>query len=491
MKAKLYTLITGLLMAACITSYGQQIVGTFTSTAYSHGGNIAEAPDGSIIIGNYVGAGDYMVYKLSPEGNLIDSISLSGTEPYYISQLLEFPSEPDLYMIAFVRLYTNILIKFILIDDNLVVVNETNKIIEMEGSQPGFSVSSNCYFVTPNNNIIFTYSYSDPLEGVNIPHFVRFTIDGTFLEDVALTDIPVDGGFNVPTCDSVLHYTHTGFKVFSESPLTYSCFGSYNDNDTIHFANCIIDSAYHFIERIEYAPTAPDTAFTHEYMADIIPFEQPDAVSHLMTTNLTFANRSAPAIIKYNDVGNPIASHLFSDAPNAYTGKTIVKDENTIYYSYDCNRFGISNYLIRMDGNLGVTWKFPLPCPTTQQNGICSIKVLQNGNIAVGTTRYITQNNSILEVFIIRDGYDDTLENTTRELPFTLYPTPVKEHLTLRFDDGIEPESVDLYDLAGRLAGTKPNPLESMDMSTMPAGVYIIRVTLKDGMIYHKKILKE
>jgi hypothetical protein len=491
MKTRLYTIFTGLLMAACITSYGQEIIGTFTSTSNSHGGNITEAPDGSIIISNYVGNGDYMVYKLSPEGILIDSISLPGTEPYYFSQLLEIPSEPDLYMIAFVRIYTNILIKFILIDDNLVVVNETNKIIEMEGSQPSFSVSSNCYFVTPNNNIIFTYSHLDPLEGVYIPHFARFTIDGTFLEDMALTDIPYDSGFNAPTCDSVLHYTHTGFKVFCESPLTYSCFGSYTNNDTIYFANCIIDSAYHFIERIEYAPTAPDMAFTNEYMADIIPFKQPDAISHLMTTNLTLANRSAPAIIKYNGVGNPISSHLFSDAPNAYTGKTIVKDENTIYFSYDCNRFGISNYLIRMDGNLEVTWKLPIPCPTTQQNGICSIKVLQNGDIAVGTTRYITQNSSILEVFIIRDGYDSTHKNTTIESPFTPYPNPVKDRLTLRFDDGVEPESVELFNLAGCLVATRRNNIQSIDMSTMSSGVYMLRVTMKDGARYHEKILKE
>ena len=489
MKAKFYALITSLIMAACIMSYGQEIIGTFTSTSNSYGGNIAEAPDGSIIIGNYVGTGDYMVYKLSPESILVDSISLPGTEPYDFSQLLEIPCMPDYYMIAFCSTNPNLgnlLLKFILIDDNLTIVNEAIETIETHYS---YSVSSDCWFVTPNNNIIFSYGYLDYSAGTYVRHFVRFTLDGTFLEDVALTDIPVDGGFNVPTCDSVLHYTHTGFKVFCESPLTYSCFGSYTDNDTIHFVNCIIDSAYHFIERIEYAPTAPDMAFTYEYMADIIPFEQPDAVSHLMTTNLTL--RRIPAIIRYNGDGTPIASHLFSDAPNAYTGKTIVKDENTIYYSYDCNRFGVSNYLIRMDGNLEVTWKLPIPCPTTQQNGIFSIKVLQNGDIAVGTTRYITQNSSILEVFIIRDGYDSTHKNTTIESPFTPYPNPVKDQLTLRFDDGFEPESVELYDLAGRLVGTKPNGLESIDMGAMPSGVYMLCITTKDGTSYHEKIVKE
>jgi hypothetical protein len=73
----------------------------------------------------------------------------------------------------------------------------------------------------------------------------------------------------------------------------------------------------------------------------------------------------------------------------------------------------------------------------------------------------------------------------------TVYPNPVKDLLTLRFDDGTEPESVELYDLAGRLVGTKPNGLESIDMRKMPTGVYMLRVIMKDGTSYHEKVLKE
>jgi hypothetical protein len=67
----------------------------------------------------------------------------------------------------------------------------------------------------------------------------------------------------------------------------------------------------------------------------------------------------------------------------------------------------------------------------------------------------------------------------------------VKDQLALRFDDGDEPESVELYDLAGRLVGTKSNGLECIDLSAMPSGMYLLRVTMKDGTNYHEKILKE
>ena len=96
----------------------------------------------------------------------------------------------------------------------------------------------------------------------------------------------------------------------------------------------------------------------------------------------------------------------------------------------------------------------------------------------------------------VNDGYP-ILEGNTVSTPettataMTVYPNPVKDLLTLRFDDGTEPESVELYDLAGRLVGTKPNGLESIDMRKMPTGVYMLRVTMKDGTIYHEKVLKE
>ena len=66
----------------------------------------------------------------------------------------------------------------------------------------------------------------------------------------------------------------------------------------------------------------------------------------------------------------------------------------------------------------------------------------------------------------------------------------MKDLLSIHFDDGAEPEGIELYDLAGRLVSTKHNSMESIDMSAMPAGVYMLRVTMKDGTSHHEKILK-
>ena len=97
---------------------------------------------------------------------------------------------------------------------------------------------------------------------------------------------------------------------------------------------------------------------------------------------------------------------------------------------------------------------------------------------------YLNEGYPILESSIL-----STTE--TPEMRMSVYPNPVKDVLTLRFYDGNEPVSITLYDLAGRLVEIKCNRMESIDMSAMPAGVYMLRVTMKDATCYHEKILKD
>ena len=97
---------------------------------------------------------------------------------------------------------------------------------------------------------------------------------------------------------------------------------------------------------------------------------------------------------------------------------------------------------------------------------------------------YLNEGYPILESSIL-----STTE--TPEMTMSVYPNPVKDQLILCFADGTEPESIELYDLAGRLVNTKHNSMGSIDMSAMPAGVYMLRVTMKNGTCYHEKILKD
>lgn len=70
-------------------------------------------------------------------------------------------------------------------------------------------------------------------------------------------------------------------------------------------------------------------------------------------------------------------------------------------------------------------------------------------------------------------------------------PYPVKDLLTLRFDDGAKPESVELYHFAGGLMATKHSVMGTIDMNATTSGVNTFCVSMKDETRYYEKILRE
>ena len=478
MKTKLYSLLTGLLMAACVTSSAQEIVNGFSFPSIIYRNDIMTTSDGSIIIGSFSNNyDDYMVYKLSPEGTLIDSIALHDAAHGY-TMLLEIPSMPDHYI--FVGATTHpyyASLRFILIDANFTVTSDVNTDFQTAQSYGGFTY----YFVTPDSYIGTVYS-KDEGNG-SVGHYAFFTLDGTLLKDIPTAGIPTHIGFDVPASDTLLQ--NSILSVFSETPFTYSRLGHYTLNGTIHIVNYIMDCDFNLVNRIEYAPIAPETPFSST-TARVYPFNQDGNSIHLL---LAYTSSNKPTLIKYDNEGHPLAYYRPADATSL---DATLYDENTIYISYGKNQFGESQHLIRLNGNLDKVWEITLPCPNYHKHQIRSLEVLPNGDIAAGVSLYNSNSSPVVQVFIIRDN-DPTITSETIivENPFSLYPNPVKEQLTLRFDDGEEPESVELYDLAGRLVAPKFDNIGSIDMSAMSSGVYILRVTMKDGTRYHERIAKE
>ena len=471
MKNKLYTLITGLLMAACATSYGQEIVSEFTSTSNSLECDIAQAKDGSLIVCSDYGDQDYLVYKLSPDCMVLDSITIPGTDDYE-EQFLEIPTMPDHYLAIFWQSrYGQLQIKFILFNADLMVIGETSTSFQTSYQ---WSHSPTPFLLSPDETILFRYS--DLSGETPVSHVVRFTIDGVLLDNIVLAE-GLRSAF---------------LSIFTEQPLTYNCLGNRVENDTIHRINYILDNDFNLIDSLEYATVGSGITFT-DGLGQLIPFTQPGPASHLMHTSLNSSGRLATSFIKYDIEGNPLAYHIFTEQPQANYRAPITKDQDCIYSSYGFyTQFGVSQHLLRFDDNLNTVWDFPIPCPNSQQNIIRSIKVLRNGDIAVGTTRYNSPNTSILELFIIRDNVPSNItEAPNTSKPYALFPNPVKDRLTLHFDEGHEPESVELYDLAGSLVAKHSKAMESIDMSAMPAGVYMLCVTFKDGERRLEKIIKE
>ena len=115
---------------------------------------------------------------------------------------------------------------------------------------------------------------------------------------------------------------------------------------------------------------------------------------------------------------------------------------------------------------------------------------------------YNTTENLRYNVTAIWDGRETELSNTiylgpsvgieeetSTDPAFEVYPNPVRDHLTLHSDDI---QQVSLYTITGVCVfeSAKNHNAFEVDMSSLPQGMYILRVQTKDGTMA-RKVIKE
>ena len=85
-----------------------------------------------------------------------------------------------------------------------------------------------------------------------------------------------------------------------------------------------------------------------------------------------------------------------------------------------------------------------------------------------------------------------TAMDTDNDATLSVYPNPTDDLLFIELAGGAGIASIALYDLQGRKINS-PNSFTSpiLDMKSVPAGVYILRVTDTDGKEYHQKIVRK
>ena len=501
MKTKLYTLLIGLLMATCINTYGQEIVNDFMFLNENKNFaecNLFENEDGTLIFRtlmytpNTYEDWQHLLYKATPEGEVLDTLVIDGSADY--SYLLRNPMEPDSYILTedywifdtIDSLYTAYL-RMIFIDADLNINDEI--------SVPLLTPDTNVFYVTwdpwiidPQNDFIISFWTDDVL------HLRRVGLDGTVKTAREITG-PFPPNYEQQPCqpggDTTLVYSEMSLGVFSESPLVYYTLGGYYPlSRPWPIFGYFFDADFNLIESRLYDQFDEGIAFDGANSEHIIPLEDN---TYLTVTQITrvVQSGSGVGVAKFDMNHNPLGASPLFGADNCFPLSTIITEDNTIYQLYVKYSQNILA-LARLDGDLNLLWDIPLPINHMfgYYYGMSSIIRLKNGDLVIGglTRRYSRYCASFI---ILHDDYDSTPEMTNDEQPFTLYPNPVKDQLSFAFANDIGPESVELFDLQGRWVGTKNKDMELIDMSTMPAGVYMLRVTMKDGTIYHEKIVKE
>ena len=227
-----------------------------------------------------------------------------------------------------------------------------------------------------------------------------------------------------------------------------------------------------------------------------------DTTAHLMTAE------HGVAVAKYNLRTMQLKGYvvfndyLGSDNRSQCLGLKMMKD-GTVYFMFKEHPYPDESILIvKMDTDLNVDWKrfcktenlimdapmwLPILVLYDDEQGV------EKGVAWAGTGRKTGNNhNGIVYFFLDHDcpvNVADESGITVR--PYGFYPNPAKDRLCMEFSPDVQPAKVELYDLQGRLVRSQRSAFESINMSQLPAGTYMMRVTMEDGRSYSDKVMKE
>ena len=484
MKNRLYTLFTSLLMVACMTSYGQELVREFSHSngLMNSGCEIVEAADGTLLIGSNVRPNDsttvFVVFKYTTEGELVDSLTFPDRYRLWMVN----PLDPETQVYAtFVTEGATTSMKIAFVGTDFCVADDILVPI------PNYDESSTAggkFFFDTRNDIVAPYWHGNQL------HCLRVGLDGTLKQDKEIEGIFPPAG----RPDTTIYYLES--KLFNGQPQQFSLIGDIGMNNfNWPILGYTFDDDFNRIDKHIYSLIKEGILANGGMGEHITPF---DETFYLLAARIQHNNSGYAGLVKFSRSNHePLQIQLFEGNDpyrlNVAPCDTKVLDDHSIYFTY-LTHVSTNNSvaLVRTSPDLDQIWRVTLPYIPLQVFGDSRITVLSDGDIVLGTTIYREDyTKTDLRIYIIHDGYDATKESKETKCPFIPYPNPVKNMLTLRFDDGAEPESVELYNFAGGLVATKQNAMETIDMNAMSSGVYTLRVTMKDGTRYHEKILKE
>ncbi|MCL2132576.1 MAG: T9SS type A sorting domain-containing protein, partial [Lentimicrobiaceae bacterium] len=78
-----------------------------------------------------------------------------------------------------------------------------------------------------------------------------------------------------------------------------------------------------------------------------------------------------------------------------------------------------------------------------------------------------------------------------QENPIAIYPNPAQNLLTVQAKSGVTIRNIAVYDMLGRNCLTLAQNFESIDVSSLKTGIYVLKITCSDGYCYVKKFGKK
>ncbi len=280
---------------------------------------------------------------------------------------------------------------------------------------------------------------------------------------------------------------HTG--MFSVSPLLYYYLGDeINGTPTAYIESFIIDTSFQVVDSHKYGEYDGGN-YKGGMGEQITPLSDG---GYLLSSRFDKKTKTVLALTKFSPQHEEIAVERFDEGTTVSPGviQTVVMDDGTIYFSYMVHTGGANRLALAcLDGDLNLKWKQYFLEKDAFHWGT-SMSVSQDGKVAVGSY-YYRQIPGKISVVVVNDNSWGAPETEAVMRPYVFYPNPLRDRLSFHYSPDVKPQHVALCDLQGRELRVWRSGFESLDLSGLSAGTYMLRVTLKGGKSYSDLVIKE
>ena len=485
---KLFTTIAILMIALAASAQNYNVWNHHANNPIRQCADILELSDGNLVVfetvfddnQNDVG---YNLYKITPQGELLDSLFV---EDHHISGLYPVLRDPDNPGVNIMTSFFNIddvsFLRKVSFSDDMELVCDDLIMLSEDCPLPGR------LFVDPNNDILYRKKIDDS-------HFklYRIGLDG---ELKAVSDtIDIVGDITCPEFP---------FAVYSTDPLQY-VYVYYGQN----FAAEIYDADLNLVQKKVFK-NIEGYGLAYGWGMNVCGTGEEEFVVTFEVAPKSWPTPSFPHYLMVLKVGENLeikAKYLGEEFypvtlnNNSYFNRNLVANEDGVYVVWEKKTVASKDskktvMVTALDKDLQKGWEISTSICVYNGDmiGNYGIELLENNNLAFCgwlTGPYYYDSQDIYAVVVENENYS-TPEISASENPFVCYPNPAKDILNINFADDNECQSVAIYSIDGRLTvETFPETSQSstINIANLTPGLYLIKVRMSDGKEFSEKIV--
>lgn len=486
MKIKHLILIAAIMLSADLFSQSLHIVEyeEIDGLIVDETASTMQSDNGKIFIAVHFINDVTRIMEMTDEGEIIDSryIEMRGSGHRGFHPFFSHPDEENTNVYVYITRQENEIPTYnaVFFDNDLNVIKEISK--PLYTSKEIVYGDFESFLLDSENNIVVRIG-----DGAdNSFLFVKMDIEGNILIEKEVV---------IETHHTISAIPYHSLCVYNNEPLQYGFIVQIH-NHLSSLTLAVLDADFNVVEIKNQLMTVD---LINQRRFNMIGFEDSYLVSTSHFTTIPVFSHDI-RLSKYDKNHNLISKYEYKQktvnnvSRRGYLGyRNIVETEDGgIYWIYsleDINDNYSSSagelYVTYFDKDLNKIWEQNLiPINNCGSENIFSATVCDDGDLVISVVFRVEK----LVTIVINNETLNVTENAVGGNPFTLYPNPAGDNVSVRFAEGAGCEMVEIYSLDGRRCHAQNFNLESIDLSGLSSGVYMMKVVMENGEVFTEKI---